>query len=208
MCKCSLSLSLSLVHSEALSFVRCRRFANRDVSYLPINLRTGRRTAAAHLVLCASVSHFLLPPAAVLFTSAAILRLCSSSERPPHLGSVFQGFRGGTPRGTGKIDSSPPAAATLWCVTTRTTTHAVRATPPSATNAPTPTQSVNLPFFPLLRLRCSARLCWDVVSMVFFTLWSFSELRHHFLVFPCTNLRTHLHTDTLACGGILRTLSK
>lgn len=185
--------------------MRCRRFANRDVSYLPINLHTGRRTAAAHLVLCASVSHFLSPPAAVLFTSAAaILRLCSSSERPPHLGSVRSkdSREGGTPRGTGKIDSSPPAAATLWCVTTRTTTHAVRATPPSATNAPTPTQSVNLPFFFLCF--AFALLCWDVVSMVFFTLWSFSELRHHFLVFPCT----HLHTDTLTCGGILRTLSK
>lgn len=40
-CASVVSRSLSLVHSEALSFVRCRRFAN--VSYLPINLRTGRR---------------------------------------------------------------------------------------------------------------------------------------------------------------------
>lgn len=185
MCKCSLSLSLacSLLGSLfcALSQVRKRELSTHQSPYRP---------TAAHLVLCASVSHFLSPPAAVLFTSAsaAILRLCSSSEWPPHLGSVFQGFVGGTPGGQGKSILLPR----LWCVTTRTTTHAVRATPPSATNAPTPTQSVNLPFF--LSFAFAALLCWDVVSMVFFTLWSFSELRHHFLVFPCTNLRTHLHT--------------
>lgn len=83
MCKCSLSLSLffSLGPRPSLSFVRCRRFAY--VSYLPINLLQA--DTAAHLVPCASVSHFLSPAAAaaVLFTSAAaILRLwcCSSSE--------------------------------------------------------------------------------------------------------------------------------
>lgn len=168
--------------------MRCRRFANRDVSYLPINLRTGRRTAAAHLVLCASVSHFLLPPAAVLFTSAAILRLCSSSERPPHLGSVFQGFRARDPAGDRENRFfSPRRRNTMVCHHTHDHTCSARDTPER--NQRTNTNAICQPSF--FSSPSPSLFCWDVVSMVFFTLWSFSELRHHFLVFPCTNLRTH-----------------
>lgn len=213
MCKCSLSLSLSfflLGPRLSLSFVRCCRFAN--VSYLPINLLQA--DTAAHLVLCASVSHFLSPAAAaaVLFTSAAaILWCCSSSKRRAgclHLKQKRSKDLGTAPGGQGKSILLPPrtSSATMVCHHTHDH-HAVRARHPRATNAPTPTQSVNLPFFPLLRLRRT--LLWDVVPMVFFTLWSFSELRHHFLVFPCTltYIHTHLRRNTPNTIKIIRGLS-
>lgn len=202
MCKCSLSLSLLFTLRHSLSFVRCRRFAN--VSYLPINLRTGRRRTAAHLVLCASVSHFLSPPAAVLFTSAAaaILRLCSSSERPPHLGSVFQGFVGGTPGGQGKSILLPPL---MVCHHTHDHTCSARDTPER--NQRTNTNAICQPsFFPLLRLR-SALLGRGfngfLHTLEFFRASSpFSRISMHKPTYTLT------YTHTLACGGILRTLSK
>lgn len=103
----------------------------------------------------------------------------------------------------------PPRA--LVCHHTHDHTHMQRLydTPEpttTAANAPTPTQSVNLPLFLSLlsfvrTLRDVLELCaarW-MVSMVFFTLWSFSELRHHFLVFPCTHTlgtpRTHYQNN-------------
>lgn len=129
MCKQSLSRALSLpVCSAALSFLLCWQQVSQTVRYLPINLlqagaaETLAETTVAHLVLRASVSHFL-PPAMAVRTSATVLKLCRP-ESCLHLGgsariSSYVGRR--ATQGTGKIDSSPPCA--LWCVTTRTTTH-------------------------------------------------------------------------------------
>lgn len=190
MCKCS--LSLSLVHSEALSFVRCRRFAN--VSYLPINLRTGRRRTAAHLVLCASVSHFLSPPAAVLFTSAAaaILRLCSSSEWPPHLGSVFQGFVGGTPGGQGKSILLPPP---MVCHHTHDHTCSARDTPER--NQRTNTNAICQPSFfssPSPSLLCSAGTWFQWFSSHSGVFQSFVTIFSYF--HAQTYVHTYIHTCT------------
>lgn len=157
------------------------------MSYLPINLHTQADTAA-HLVLCASVSHFLSPSAgAVPFTSAAaILRLCSSSERRRgRLHLEFQGFGGGNPRGGQGKSILLPFLATV-CHHTHDHTCSARDTPEQPTHQHQRNLSTFL-FFSSPSPSYSALLCWDVVSMVFFTLWSFSELRHHFLVFPCTH---------------------
>lgn len=212
MCKCSLSLSLflSLGPRLSLSFVRCRRFAN--VSYLPINLLQA--DTAAHLVLCASVSHFLSPAAAaaVLFTSAAaILWCCSSSKRRAgclHLKQKRSKDLGTAPGGQGKSILLPPrtSSATMVCHHTHDHTCSTRATPPS--NQRTNTNAICQPSF-FSSPSPSSYSALGRGSNGFLHTLDFSELRHHFLVFPCTltYIHTHLRRNTPNTIKIIRGLS-
>lgn len=121
------------------------------MSYLPINLLQA--DTAAHLVLCASVSHFLSPAAAaaVLFTSAAaILWCCSSSKRRAgclHLKQKRSKDLGTAPGGQGKSILLPPrtSSATMVCHHTHDHTCSTRATPPS--NQRTNTNAICQPSF-------------------------------------------------------------
>lgn len=119
---------------------------------------------------------------------------------------LFQGF-GGPPGGTGKIDSSPPPLK-LWCVTTRTTTHAVRATPPS--NQRTNTNAICQPsfFFPLLRLLRNALLGRGfngfLHTLEFFRASSpFSRISMH-KPYVHTYTQTHLRRNTPNTIKIIR----
>uniref|UniRef100_A0A8D8D6S9 (northern house mosquito) hypothetical protein n=1 Tax=Culex pipiens TaxID=7175 RepID=A0A8D8D6S9_CULPI len=96
----------------------CWQQVRKTVRYLPINLLqagavgTLAETTVAHLVLRASVSHFL-PPALAVRASATVLRLCRPEgwlhlgRSARILGNVWGRRR--AVQGTGKIDSSPPA---------------------------------------------------------------------------------------------------
>lgn len=201
MCKCSLSLSLSfflLGPRLSLSFVRCRRFAN--VSYLPINLLQA--DTAAHLVLCASVSHFLSPAAAaaVLFTSAAaILRLwcCSSSKRRAgclHLKQKRSKDLGTAPGGQGKSILLPTrtSSATMVCHHTHDHTCSTRATPPS--NQRTNTNAICQPSFFSSPSPSSYSALGRGSNGFLHTLEFFRASSP----FSRISMHTHLHTHTLA----------
>lgn len=146
----------------------------RFVSYLPINL-SGRH-----------IWSFALP----FHTSG---RAEQSSAESPFAG--IWGMTRGRLQDPGDRENrffTPPSLGlALWCVTTRTTahTHTNGARHPRATNAPTPTQSVNLPFF------LSFALCWDVGFQ-----W-FSSHSGVFQSFVTIFSYFHLHTYTHTIAG-------
>lgn len=201
MCKCSLSLSLlftlRLSLFCALSQVRKRELSTHQSPYRP----TADGGTSGPLCF-----RFTLPVAACCRPLHFRCRCDSEAVQQFRVAAPFgwcvPRIRRGDPRGTGKIDSSPPA----YGVSPHARPHMQCARHPRA--QPTHQHQRNLSTFlfssPSPSLLCSAGTWFQWFS-------SHSGVFQSFVtIFSYFHAQTYVHTytHTLACGGILRTLSK